>query len=214
MSTASRISNLRKLASQSKSTASEKKVSDSISKLTLLGKRTTNDKLITVKIKNDLDIIHVHTRIIQKLQEKRDTNEISEQIKECNAQLDAELMIVDRKFYEKKIIELTEQLENVEQNALYQEYMERAHPYIEAYKKMGSLVVSFNSENANCDAERLRGTERFNIILSYLDVAKSYHKIDVTYDLGDEPVCNMCGSINIEEDFGGNINDFVCFWRK
>ncbi len=211
MSVTDRINALRKFASADRSSVIQSESKTSISKLTTLGKKHADEKSTTVKIKNDFNIIHIHDKIIRKLGEKRDISEISDQIKQCKIHLSRNLSVIDKSFYNQQLKGLVSKYEHINENVKLQEYLEKSKPYIDAYKRIGTLTISFDSDTSRTRDKRFVGSERFNLILSYLDIAKKYHSIDVIHDRGNEPRCNMCDSADIDEDFAGNVYCYDCY---
>nr|QBK92660.1 MAG: late transcription factor 3-like protein [Pithovirus LCPAC401] len=179
-------------------------------KLVALSRNIVDTKLIRVKIKSDFNILHIHTRIIKKLSVHLDTKEISDQITECEKQLTVPMSIVDKTFIKSRLNSLREKIVHIEENGSLQEYIFRTKQYVDAYKKMGALPISFCENTPISEVEQPITSGRLDIILSYLEVAKDYHSIEISYEWGNKPRCDSCGSTDIDESFGGNIICYTC----
>ncbi len=180
-------------------------------KLTALSKTIVDNKLIRARIKSDFNILHIHTRIIKKLSSSQDTRELRDQAAECEEQLKIPMSIVDRSFVGSRLISLRQKIASIEENASLHEYIYRTRSCIDAYRDIGPIPISFDSEiDETLEDEQPIDPDRLTIILSYLDIANDYHRIDISFDWGDKPRCSSCGSTDIDEGPSGNIICFTC----
>nr|QBK93756.1 MAG: late transcription factor 3-like protein [Pithovirus LCPAC406] len=179
-------------------------------KLVALSKNIVDTKLIHVKIKSDFNILHIHARIIKKLSVHLDTKGISDQIAECEKQLIVPMSIVDKMFIRSRLNDLREEIVHIRENVSLQEYIFRTRKYVDAYKKMGALSISFCENTSVSEVEQPIASDRLDIILSYLEIAKNYHNIEISYEWGNKPRCSSCGSTDIDESSAGNIICYTC----
>nr|QBK93168.1 MAG: late transcription factor 3-like protein [Pithovirus LCPAC403] len=180
-------------------------------RLIILGRNYDANKTIYVKIKSDFNILRIHEQIIKKLSIDRNTKFLFSQIHGYERRLNPSMKIVDRKFIESKIRDLYETVRSFEEKNTLHEYIFKTKPFIDAYRDMGSLPVVFSSDKDIIENEQPIKENRLRIILSYLNIAKNYHRIEISYNWGDKPRCSTCGSTSIEEDSNGNIICYTCY---
>lgn len=159
---------------------------------------------------NDLNIIEIHSKIIKKFEEEKNTliPEYKRQIEQLENATKIPQNMIDRKICLSKIEKIKNKIKDLENDKLKMEYLENTCSYLEEYDNMGVFQRSVDISGDNIIIETKDIEIRRSLISTYLLLAKKYIDIDIIYTGNSESRC-VCGENTSDFELDDN-GDLIC----
>jgi len=176
----------------------------------------TFDIVIDGQYRHDLDILAIHDKILrwfQWLKTKHYIN-LKSQLSSLEKLLSASTSVIQRKYTISQIESINSTLSCIDSGVKYKDYVELSSPYIDAYKKLGSLtqVISFEDKFEPEYDSALEDSDsqayRHCIITGYLAVARKFISLDIIHDMEPGKKCSACNlpmDSAIEDPYGNIV---------
>ena len=156
--------------------------------------------IIQGSYKYDYNILDIHNLLIRKFQVQKDRKlyKLEKKLVKQQKKIKGRQNVIDRKISRKKISILENEIENVENDQDFKEYITASKPIVEQYRKIGPLskIVSFVKDSKNVAEETVENKEqqmnRYSIIFDYLEVARKYININIYREVVAS-TCSGCG---------------------
>lgn len=170
---------------------------------------------IKIRYKEDYNIILVHDKIRDLFSFKLNEVDIMEkEIFKLESKLETKLKIIEYNDIKDKIKNIQKNISDIKSGSMWRKYFKEAKPFLEEYITLASddskgiCYIGNNLNESNfTDEQKYR---RFEVIESYLDVAKIYIDIDYLWEHDEIPKCIQCG-VNLEDVEKDHDTDlYVC----
>lgn len=146
--------------------------------------------------KNDLNILRIHEAITVRLSYmKLQVPEMLKMIEVMKSKINDSKTVVERKNMEDEIKARIEEVESYRNESLWNSYLIKAEPIIEAYIPIGSEEVRGVISIGPCiDYKQDQQTieQRMSLIERYLEIASSYIDLDITRKFDEISKCPNC----------------------
>lgn len=147
----------------------------------------------------DVNLEHIHNYIKQLLTSKKpQLDKITQQINNIEEQLKKQMFKCERHALDKQLLALKKEESNLQSNILYDEYYQRAKPYLDAWKELQRNRVIRLGQKEVFSPDRLAIIQSyFQILVDYTDIMNNPMLLKLS---NVDNICPYCSSEFVVED--------------
>lgn len=145
----------------------------------------------------DYNILEVDRKIINKLKSENIDDLKKEKKKLDHLVRNSTITVLKQKEYLDRIKFLDEEIDSITTGKKIEQYRKKTKLYLDEYRKLRHrITIEFGKESEN-DIDDKESQRRISIIQQYLEIAKEYLQVNVTYHAAgsNQNICSNCNNI-------------------